>query len=442
MPGTNRPIPEHIQSYFMCFKKKVVNSDPFKTFWGNVKYERQVEKVIQKYETRFTKILINAGFKYSVFLDNACFPWIKSDLAIERPDLCLKFKGPLLKVKSFLYFSLPEYIIALLEENTNYPVSIVFDYLNQIYDPDTTLFVQNKLILNNKNINSIPKTKTAIHLHSYYPDILDKYMLFLNNTNVNFDLYITTDNTKKRDTIYEYLKGQACFSKLKEIIITENQGRNIVPWLSIKDRLNQYDIVGHFYTKKSLNTEEWIGITWLDDILDSLLYNINNVINEFQKNNNLGIVIPEVPRIFRKFELSVHANLNKISNDLWKRLKCRKQINFEAVKNIIFSMGTMFWYRPAALKPLFELQLQPDDIPQEPLQDETILHSIERLLVYIAWNEGYDYLISLPSRIRNSNFVDMYRGYNAITSLTNSRDYRIGRLILTVPKAIKRALQK
>jgi rhamnosyltransferase len=450
IPGTNKPVPEHIQSYFICFKKKVVNSGVFITFWKNVKYERQVEKIIQKYETQFTKILIKAGFKYSVFLDQVVFPEIRTDLAFTRPDLCLNHMVSLLKIKSFFDFPCPEHIIKILEENTSYPIPLIFDYLNQMYEPDITLFTQSKVISINETewSNNSDPARTAIHLHVFYIDILNKYMSFFNNANnanTNFDLYITTDSYDKKNVIYNFIKNQACFSKLKEIIITENQGRDIVPWLSIKDRLNQYDIVGHFHTKKSLNTEEWIGITWLDDILDSLLYNINNIINEFQKNNNLGIVIPEVSPIFRKFELSVYANLNKTLNDLWKRLKCRKQINFEAVKNIIYPMGTMFWYRPAALKPLFELQLLPDDIPREPLPEETVLHSIERLLVYIAWNEGYDYRISLPSRIRNSNFVDMYRiydTYDTITNLTNSRAYRIGRLILTVPRAIKRLLRK
>jgi rhamnosyltransferase len=437
--GINKP-PEHIQSYFICFKKNVVSSDPFKTFWENVEYEKQIEKVIRNYEIQFTKILIKAGFKYSVFLDKSLFPSIKSDhlIAFSRPDLCLKFKVPLLKIKAFLYFPNPEYIIKLLVKNTNYPVSVIFNYLNQIYDPGTMLLIQDKLIDNNTNkVNVLYDIKIAIHLHTYYVDILDKYMLFLNDTNINFDLYITTDSMEKRDVIYNYLKDQICFSKLKEIIITKNQGKNIVPWLSIKDRLNQYDIVGHFHTKKSLESEEWIGITWLDDLLDSLLYNANNIINEFHNNSNLGIVIPEVPYIFRKLFLPGFS-INNISSDLWRRLKCHKEIDFGTIKNIVFPIGTMFWYRPTALKPLLELPLLPDNIPQEPFYDKNILHSIEHLLVYIAWNEGYDYKISLPSKIRNSNFVDLYRVYNIFSSLT----YRIGKQILILPKSIKSFLQK
>jgi rhamnosyltransferase len=440
MPKSHKPIPEHIQSYFICFKKKVVDSGPFKAFWENVKYENKIEKVIQKYETQFTKILTKAGFRYSVFLDKNDFPEIKSDLAVRRPDLCMKFKVPFLKVKSFLSFPHPEYIISFLRENTNYPVAIIFDYLNQIYAPNTMLFIQNKIVSNKtENINILQNTKIAIHLHSYYPEILDKYMPFLDNTNINFDLYITTNSHEKKMFIYNYMKNRICFSKLKEIIIIENHSKNVVPWLSIKNHLNQYDIVGHFHTNKSLKTEEWIDITWLDDLLDSLLHNMECIINEFYNNRSLGIIIPEVPYIFRRLFLpDFSVNLNKIACDLWNRLKCHKTLDFRAIKNVIFPIGNMFWYRPAALKPLFELQLLPNDIPQEPIQRETILHAIEHLLVYIAWNEGYDYRISIHDEHKNSNFVDICRVY----TITNSLEYRIGKYLLRLPKAIKHLMEK
>jgi rhamnosyltransferase len=439
MPKTHRPIPEHIQSYFICFKNKIVNADLFKTFWENVKYENKLEKVIQNYETKFTKILHKAGFRYSVLLDKSGFPNIKSDLAVRRSDLCLKFKVPFLKIRSFLSFPYPGYIISLLRENTNYPVSIIFDYLNQIYDPETMLLIQNKLIPNNTgNIDIAKELKIAMHLHSYYPDILDKYMAFLNNTNANFDLYITTNSSEKKSVIYDLFKNQACFSKLKEIIITKKQGRDIIPWLSIKDRLNQYDIVGHFHTKQSLNTEEWIDITWLDDLLNSLLYNINNIINEFSNNKNLGVVIPEVPYIFRNiFLLDFSKYLQSVTNCLWNKLGCKKEINFKNVKSMIFPIGNMFWYRPSALTPLFNLELSENDIGNESISGEYIRHAIERLIVYIAWNEGYDYRIAISSENKNSNFVDV----SGINKIINSVEYKTGKYILRLPKAAKRLME-
>ena len=52
----------------------------------------------------------------------------------------------------------------------------------------------------------------------------------------------------------------------------------------------------------------------------------------------------------------------------------------------------MFWVRKGALTKLYELDLDWEDYPQEPLEyDGTILHAIERLLPIIAEESGYEY---------------------------------------------------
>ena len=55
-----------------------------------------------------------------------------------------------------------------------------------------------------------------------------------------------------------------------------------------------------------------------------------------------------------------------------------------------FPVGTMFWCRPEALRPLFELRLSWDDYPAELVPiDGTILHAIERTLPFVAQNQAY-----------------------------------------------------
>jgi lipopolysaccharide biosynthesis protein len=46
-----------------------------------------------------------------------------------------------------------------------------------------------------------------------------------------------------------------------------------------------------------------------------------------------------------------------------------------------FPVGTMFWARTAALKPLTDLNLQWEDYPEEPIPiDGSMLHAMERLI--------------------------------------------------------------
>jgi lipopolysaccharide biosynthesis protein len=55
-----------------------------------------------------------------------------------------------------------------------------------------------------------------------------------------------------------------------------------------------------------------------------------------------------------------------------------------------FPVGSMFWARTAALRPLFELGLSWDDYPEEPVPyDGSLLHAIERILPFVAESAGF-----------------------------------------------------
>jgi len=52
--------------------------------------------------------------------------------------------------------------------------------------------------------------------------------------------------------------------------------------------------------------------------------------------------------------------------------------------------GSMFWVRPAALKPLLDLNLSIDHFPAEYGQlDGTLAHAIERLFLFVCEKAGF-----------------------------------------------------
>jgi rhamnosyltransferase len=76
----------------------------------------------------------------------------------------------------------------------------------------------------------------------------------------------------------------------------------------------------------------------------------------------------------------------------------KKSIDFNALHTFVMSYGTYVWFKYDALKALFDLDLTDQDVPAEPLPQNSILHAIERLLVYIAWDANYDFRISKNPR--------------------------------------------
>jgi rhamnosyltransferase len=442
MPDSNASIPEHIQSYFMCFNKSVISSKIFFKFWNDLEYLDDINKGISFYETKLTMLLSNNGFKYSVIYSINNKSDIKhNDVATWHPDIIIQNSIPFLRINSFIYFPYQKYIIDLIQKYSNYPVELIYNHVTEVFNPNLSLQICNKLVPAiplNENISS---TSVAIHLHTYYLDVFEIYLNYLNNIFIDFDLFITTDTVDKENKIRNLIKNTNTEKHLKNIIVTENKGRDILPWFNISDILNKYDVVGHFHTKKTIFEEEWIGKTWLNDILNLLLIPINKIINEFNKYSNLGIIIPEIPMCYQ-----IHPSLiDKIEqkylfsslNKLWKKCNCIKEIDFFKLKTIIMPYGNMFWYRPASLQSLFQMHLSSDDFDSEPIKTNlTIAHFIERLPVYYAWNNGFDYRIMVFYPPQKSTFTDHIILSDTYNSINHSKSYRIGHFILFIPRMI------
>lgn len=62
-------IAYHIQSYFVVFKKRVIQSDCFRLFWGNVTTLPTKKDIIHNYEVGLSQLLVKNSFHPSVYVD-------------------------------------------------------------------------------------------------------------------------------------------------------------------------------------------------------------------------------------------------------------------------------------------------------------------------------------------------------------------------------------
>ncbi|HEP1411403.1 TPA: alpha-L-Rha alpha-1,3-L-rhamnosyltransferase [Streptococcus pyogenes] len=386
---------EHVQSYFMTFKNQVIQNKVFQQFWQSIIEYENVQEVIQHYETQLTSILLNEGFSYQTVFDTrkaeSSF-MLHPDFSYYNPTAILKHHVPFIKVKAIdANQHIAPYLLNLIRETTNYPIDLIVSHMSQISLPDAKYLLSQKY-LNCQRLAKQTCQKVAVHLHVFYVDLLDEFLTAFEDWNFHYDLFITTDSDIKRKEIKEILQRKG---KTADIRVTGNRGRDIYPMLLLKDKLSQYDYIGHFHTKKSKEADFWAGESWRKELIDMLVKPADSILSAFET-DDIGIIIADIPSFFR-FNKIVNAwNEHLIAQEmmsLWRKMDVKKQIDFQAMDTFVMSYGTFVWFKYDALKSLFDLELTQNDIPSEPLPQNSILHAIERLLVYIAWGNSYDFRI-------------------------------------------------
>lgn len=397
----NQQFKEHLQSYYLSFSKRVIQSTAFQDFWIGVKNYTDVQDVIEHYETQVTTNLTDAGFKYSAVFDTVdadTTGMLHPDFSYYNPTAILKHRVPFIKVKTIdANQHIIPYILDEIERESDYPVDLIVSHMSQIHLPDFKYLLARKY-LQEIEMPSVTTKKVAVHLHVFYTDLLQEFLTAFENFAFSYDLFITTDVETKRGEIEAILADQQTGA---QIFVTGNIGRDVLPMLKLKEQLQAYDYVGHFHTKKSKEADFWAGESWRKELIEMLVLPANSILVNFDQREDLGLVIADIPSFFRFNKIVDAYNENQIApamNDLWQKMGMRKSIDFNDLHTFVMSYGTYVWFKYDALKALFDLELTDQDVPAEPLPQNSILHAIERLLIYIAWDGNYDFRIAKNPR--------------------------------------------
>jgi rhamnosyltransferase len=187
--GSSVFVPAHIQSYYITFNKRVIDSDAFIEFWNGVRDYDNVTKVILRYEILLTQTLAKQGFAYGAFYDPT-EEWGTKTIRPRNADLSAVATGDLDKynpgytcvrplwlldhvegypfIKTKFILMVPEQIPAVREyiiEKTNYPIQLLDSYISSrhydyLYESIESRDKMLEMIINSKRYR-IGRTVTA-----------------------------------------------------------------------------------------------------------------------------------------------------------------------------------------------------------------------------------------------------------------------------------------
>ncbi len=232
--------------------------------------------------------------------------------------------------------------------------------------------------------------KIAIAINLYYTDTIDVYLDYIDNVPEDIHVYVISSVSKIWDKIKEYKDIHRNVYLLKK----ENRGRDISALLvAFREIALEYDYIcflhdkkaHHEYLEKDVNI--WIDNLWGNTIGTSCY--IQNVLNVFQDNQEIGVLVPPEP---------VGEYMEAWYGDAWAEnfsntRKLAEELGLECdldEEKCPITIGTVFWARVRSLDKLFRKQWAYGDFPSEPMPaDGTISHAIERIFAYVAQDAGY-----------------------------------------------------
>lgn len=401
-------IPDHIQSHFITVRRSLFESEVFKAYWDNMPMITSYGEAIGFHEAIFTKTFSDLGYRYDVSVNvDELRDMNNYPLMMMPTRLLAEYRCPIFKKRSF--FHMPS---DFLRNTTGQQTSELYEYLknettydvDMIWDPILRIAPMWDLV---KNLNleyTLPsdvskitpeqagQNKTAFVMHCYFDDLAEASVALASKFPASTDIYITTNTAEKQALFIE--KFKVLPNKI-EVRLIANRGRDVSSLLvGVKDIIMSYNLVCFAHDKKTAQINpgtvgESFAYKCFENVASSSEY-VLNVMDLFEKNPRLGIASPPEPNhgvmySTLGFEWGPNFTLTKAVHD---ELHLSAPISIDSPP--VAPLGTMFWFRPKALKPLFDRDYDYEDFPAEPNGiDGTYLHAIERIYPYVVQSEGY-----------------------------------------------------
>lgn len=399
-------LPLHLQSHFIAVRKSLLTSTQFRRYWDRMPKIRSYEESVSRHEAVFTKIFEDLGFRWAAYvdttdmLDHDSCPILFAPVRIIREKRC-----PVFKRRSFFhdyddlcrasFGDQGRQLLELLKSEKLFDTDMIWENILRTCNmADIMRCLCLSSTLSEKESSSEPQSvKTALIMHLYYEEQFRMFYRYALSMPENADVYITTSSEEKRAQLLEIFSAGPW--NHTEVRITENRGRDVSALLvGCADIVYNYELVCFVHDKKSHMGEYGImGESFLEHCCNNVLANrdyVGNVISLFREEKHMGMLFAPPPCLANN--LSIVANewtINRKSvEDLAKLLGLTVPISFD--KEPIAPLGTMFWFRPEALRILFDYGWKYSDFPGEPNRlDGTILHAVERIYPFVAQQSGY-----------------------------------------------------
>lgn len=430
-------LPFHIQSHFIAVRQPMLDSDAFWSYWAQMPMIRSYLDSIEHHEARFTRHFSAQGFRCALYMDPDSFETVHP-LFLEI-DRMMERRCPILKRRPF--FHDPIYLegeaidlrraLDRVARHSSYDIDLITR--NALRTTDLRTLYTNLELLDvlpeaRARADAPPWTfgRVGVLAHVYYVDMLDEMLEYVGHIPGELDLFVTTDSDAKKREIGQRL---AAFDRgeIRVDVVETNLGRDMAALLIAQRDVvlsGRYGLLCRIHSKKSLQDGASRAGSFRHHLFDNLLGSegyVANLFDLFEREPHVGIAIP--PTVHIGYPTLGHAwFLNRPRVEaLARQLDIR--VSFDT-HTPIATYGSMFWFRPQALRRLFEYPWRWQQFDEAVYGDSDLPHAIERLIAYCAQAEGYGTRCVFTARQAAKNYTKLEYKLQLLSSCFRSGDIR------------------
>ena len=398
-------LPYHINANFIGVRKTMLKSPSFRRYWESMIPPETYEDAVLAHESRFTKHFTDLGYKASTYRDmdryGSHYP-----LIINIDDM-VRDRVPIIKRRAF--FHDPRFLehngvdvahaLRIMKATSDYDERLIWNNvlrsseLRNLNTNASLTSILSDVRAKQDNANTVGLGEVAVCAHIYYVDMLPEILALTANISVPYDFIATTSKQSDKDAVEKILLGHEGVRKVIVRVVEQNRGRDMSAlFISCRDLLldSTYEVVCRLHTKRSPQVPAARGNLFKRHMFDNLLNSpgyVNNVLDMFHDHPWIGVAVPPIVHIsYSTMGHAWYANRQK-AVDVARLLGLNVAFDPDTP---VAAYGTMFWFRPRALRKLFEHEWKWEDFNAEPHHiDGGLAHALERLITYAAQDAGY-----------------------------------------------------
>lgn len=435
LTGTGR-LPYHLNTNFVAVRKEMLRSASFRQYWENIEGKTSYEEAILSHEAVFTEHFTKLGYACDTYLD--CRKYGTHYPAMLDIDETLIDRNPLLKRRAF--FHDPRFLehyaadlpraLRVIEENSGYDRSLI--WRNVVRSAELRNLNTNAALtsilpdVRLKQEESLPDYgRIAVCVHVYYTDMLEEILELTDTIPCTYDFIATTENEAKKALIEQTVTGRKNIGKVIVRVVEQNRGRDMSSlFITCRDLFldDRYDLVCRLHTKKSPQVAAGRANMFKRHMFENLLNSrgyTTNVLDMFNEKPWIGVAVP--PLVHIGYPTMGHAWFTNRAKAEELASKLDLHVPFDR-DTPVGAFGTMFWFRPQALRKLFATPWKWTDFNAEPHHvDGGLAHVLERLICYVAQDAGFATQQIINSHLAGWNFAMLeYKLQKFSAALPNS----------------------